>query len=269
MASKGSVAAPTDTQLEERSSSNGASLIFDSGDIRAVVGWLVSQVLPAGALLLLGFQWVTKKWLDQKFAKRLEEVKTAQAASLKHIQSSIDHQIHRAKKLYDTEFDVLSKSWVMFESLYSKIPELSQLSPLYAEWDTATIAEIEEVLNKRTDFTEDEKIQVLDADEPADEQRVVVDQRRAKAYEAETMALAHFLESNGIFIRREIRDKFKALLELITLAFSEFGSNIRRTQPSREHLSKLRSEGVVLRDELRDLIEGRLWTGTDAQNLSL
>ncbi|MDT4869133.1 hypothetical protein FQZ97_1041460 [compost metagenome] len=77
------------------------------------------------------------------------------------------------------------------------------------------------------------------------------------------MEFGHYLGSNGIFMRPEIREKFKRLSTLIILVFSEFASSVRRERSKSSHFMTLSTEGNVLRDELRDLIEGRLWSATE------
>lgn len=233
-----------------------------------IAGEVVTIGLPTTGVVFVASQWFITKWLEHKFAERLENLKAEQAKALKHIQSSIDHQIHRAKKLYDTEFEVMTKAWTMLEELYGHVLESRTTAPIYSEWEAGSPEEIREVLDADTDFTEDEKTQVLQAEDPADEFRVVFDWRRAKAYEAASIAFGHYLGSNGIFMRRDIREKFRRLSMLITLAFSEFASNIRRSDRIHTHYLTLMmdsNEGKKVRNELRDLIEGRLWSATATQ----
>jgi hypothetical protein len=238
------------------------SLLFQIAGEVFVIG------VPTTSVIFIASRWFITKWLEHKFAERLETLKTEQAKALKHIQSSIDHQIHRAKKLYDTEFEVMTKSWTMLEELYGHVLDSRATAPIYSEWEAATTEQIREVLDAETDLTEDEKTQVVEADDPADEYRVVFDWRRAKVYEAASIAFGHYLGSNGIFMRRDIREKFRRLSMLITLTFSEFASNIRRNDRVNTHYLTLMidgNEGKKVRNELRDLIEGRLWSATTTQ----
>ena len=223
--------------------------------------------VPTTSTVLIASRWFVTKWLEHKFAERLETLRTEQARALKHIQSSIDQQIHRAKRLYDTEFEVMTKAWTMLEDLYVHVLESRMTAPIYSEWGSASPAEIREILDAGTEFTDEEKARIVDAGDPADEFRVVFDQRRVKVYEAASIAFGHYLGSNGIFIRRDIREKFNRLSTLITLALGEFASNIRRGDRVSTHYLTLMTgdEGRKARKELRDLIEGRLWSATATQ----
>ena len=237
---------------------------FDITPVFTVVGEIIGIGVPTGGAVYLGSKWLIEKWMDHQFAERLAELRKEHDAALKHIQSSIDHQIHRAKKLYDTEFDVLTKSWNMLEELYGHVVDTSRTAPIFTEWDTATKDEIRAVLDTaEPEFSDEDKRQVVDAEDPSDEYRVVYNYRRAFVYEAASKEFGHYLGSNGIFMRPEIRERFKRLSLLITLVFSEFASNIRRARPAHTHFMTLNTEGKVLRDELRNLIEGRLWSAAD------
>lgn len=236
-----------------------------SNPIEVIVAVLTFGV-PTTGVVFLACRWFVQKWLEHKFAKQLADLKAEQDAALKHIQSSIDHQIHRAKKLYDTEFDVLTKAWNMLEELYGHVIDSTQSAPLYAEWDRATSDGIRSVLDAETNFTEEEKTQVVEADNPVDEFRAVFDLRRARLYRAAGVEFGHYLGSNGIFMRPEIRERFQRLSLLITLVFSEFASSIRRERSdNRNFMTLMDADGKVLRDELRALIEGRLWSATETQ----
>jgi hypothetical protein len=235
----------------------------------------INNLLEAvGAFVLVGgyttavfhaCRWFAQKWVEQKFAKQLAQLKAEQDAALRHIQSSIDHQIHRAKKLYDTEFEVLTKAWNMLQELRGHAVDTTRLAPTYTEWDNATSDEIRSVLDAEKDLTEEDKTRVIEADDPAEEFRVVYDLRRVSVYRATEIAFGHYLGSNGIFMRPEIRDRFKRLSILISLVFGEFASSIRRERSGSSHFMTLNTEGRVLHDELRDLIEGRLWSATETR----
>lgn len=242
---------------------------LEANKLFEIAGEIVAIGLPTTGAVFVASRWFITKWLEHKFSERLETLKTEQAKALKHIQSSIDHQIHRAKKLYDTEFDVMTKAWTMLEDLYGHVLESRAMAPIYSEWDAASPEQIREILDAETEFSDEEKTRVVEAEDPADEFRVVFDQRRANVYETASIAFGHYLGSNGIFMRRDIREKFKRLSMLITLAFSEFASNIRRSDRIHTHYLTLMmdtNEGKKVRNELRDLIEGRLWSATATQS---
>ena len=74
--------------------------------------FLGKLVLAGGGLAAMSyalFQLLGGKWLEAKFGERLQNLKAEQDRALRHVQSTIDREIHRAKKLYDSEFTALSE----------------------------------------------------------------------------------------------------------------------------------------------------------------
>lgn len=75
-------------------------------------------VLAGGGLAAMSyglFRVLGDKWLEAKFGERLQNLKAAQDRALRHVQSTIDREVHRAKKLYDSEFTALSECWRLGE----------------------------------------------------------------------------------------------------------------------------------------------------------
>lgn len=80
-------------------------------------------VLAGGGLAAMSyglFRVLGDKWLEAKFGERLQNLKAAQDRALRHVQSTIDREVHRAKKLYDSEFTALSECWRLLRDSYDQ-----------------------------------------------------------------------------------------------------------------------------------------------------
>ena len=64
------------------------------------------------------FKFLAAKWLDTRFAERLQNLKARQDETIRHVQSSIDREIHLARKLYDNEFTALTNCWRLLREAY-------------------------------------------------------------------------------------------------------------------------------------------------------
>lgn len=56
--------------------------------------------------------------MEARFAERLQNLKSEQDQAIRYVQSTIDREIHRAKKLYDNEFTSLSDAWRRLRAAY-------------------------------------------------------------------------------------------------------------------------------------------------------
>ena len=83
---------------------------------------LVLQLFPcllaAGAAGAALFRYFARKWIDHHFDERLQDLKSEQDKVLRHVQSGIDRNVHRAKMLYDKEFEVIAEAWQLLDKAW-------------------------------------------------------------------------------------------------------------------------------------------------------
>ena len=92
-------------------------------DLDTFLALLAKIALAGGGLGLIVyniFKFLATKWLDTRFAERLQNLKARQDETIRHVQSSIDREIHRAKKLYDNEFTALTDCWRLLREAYDR-----------------------------------------------------------------------------------------------------------------------------------------------------
>jgi hypothetical protein len=201
----------------------------------------VSKLLLAGgggAAIAYGlFQFFGKRWLDNRFvrqqsalnaafAERLQQIKAEQDRSARYIQSEIDRGIHRAKKLYDREFDVLSEAWL----------------------------KLDEVFNVGTTMALD-RLTAADP-KPADEWK-----RRQKAFDELSVAFSDFIARNGIFMPPDIDAKFDEFAGIMRTSFIALGLPDVYPQNDLEKIigSSLKNSSDLV-EQLRQLVMDRLWS---------
>lgn len=76
--------------------------------------WLAGLGITGGlaATIAYGaFQFLAKKWLDERFTERLETFKHAQNQEMERLRYRINALFDRTTKLHQHEFDVLPEVW--------------------------------------------------------------------------------------------------------------------------------------------------------------
>ena len=206
------------------------------------------------------FKVLGEKWLDGKFAERLQTLKTAQDEQLRHVQSFIDREIHRARKLYDHEFETLSEAWKLFCSSYSN--GLATGTDMYPQLSRYSKKELSDFLDTTAmrSFEKEEMLE-LDSERWTENFRRWSNFQRLRSYWDARRTFTDFLGANAIFWSPGIKEKFLTLDGLIGVSIAEMQQRLESNEyHSFDAATKLHRDGPVLKAELERLIQQRLWS---------
>ncbi|MBC7707124.1 MAG: hypothetical protein H7274_24665, partial [Rhodoferax sp.] len=195
----------------------------------------------------------------------LADLKAAQDRSLRHVQSTIDREIHRAKKLADKEFDVLSEGWTLLVKAFDAAETTA------TEWvkqlHKYTQAELDRTFEQaEMKHWEIDELMALHGDDRTEYFRRYEGYKRLNSYLEQRRALAGYLRINGIFMPDGMKERFEALDRMIATCFYEFQGRLDSRGPVPVEYDQfagvkaLHKLGVQLRDELEALIRIRLWS---------
>lgn len=62
-------------------------------------------------------------WMDRRFRKQIQDAEHAFQEKVRHVQSAIDRELDRARKLQDREFDALSTAWEILHEAFWRARE--------------------------------------------------------------------------------------------------------------------------------------------------
>jgi hypothetical protein len=130
-----------------------------------VISFLLKMLAFGGgsaAIAYLLFQWLGKKWIENKFAERLEQLRHQQALELQKLRVEIDAMLSGALKLQEKEFAVLPEAWAKLDESHGLVSWLVSPMQQYANVDRMNSTQIEEFL-AGTDFTGSQKDEVRNA----------------------------------------------------------------------------------------------------------
>ena len=190
-------------------------------------------------------------------------MKAEQDRSLRVVQSYIDREIHRARKLYDREFEVLSEAWrLLVRSFNSGIGTATEMYPNLARYtETDLVRLVEEVQMKHWEIDE---LRALEGTARTAYYRRWNGFRRLATFLTEHRDLQEFLLSSGIFMPQGTKAQFTALQEMIALCFADFEVRLRDTAAHEfGSVTRLTREGRALLDDLELSLHSRLWSASE------
>jgi len=232
-------------------------------------------VVAGGGGALIAFLMIkafAKGWLDSFFQAKaarlkteqdivLAELKRAHDAALKDVQAVIDKDLHRARKLYDREFEVLGEGWTLlvkaFDTTHSTLVTWVTRIDMMDEKQRNRAFEAEKFEHWQID-----QVLALEGQEMVDKFTKIKDQKRLITYREHRLEFARFLAVNAVFMPDGFKERFAAIDALIGAALVEF--ELRIDYPAQyaagSALMKLAQEGKPLLDELEALIHARIWS---------
>lgn len=230
--------------------------------------YLVSIVVAGGGLAAISyalFRFLGSRWLEAKFAERLQNLKSEQDQAIRYVQSTIDREIHRAKKLYDSEFTALSECWRLLREVYDQ--SAGTIASFTANVERLTDEELERFLTKLgMDEWQQNEIRTKNGQDRQVAYRKWSEWERFKRIDGLWRTFRSYLDANSIFFADGFTEKFRALDQLIVASNVEFESRVRYdgTDHGRAYsfdsTIRLRNEGEPKMKELEEMVRKRLWS---------
>lgn len=228
-------------------------------------------IAVTGSAMRLAFKTYGEKWLDRKFNLQLKKaqaeldahLKGVQAqfdGSLKHVQWDLDQNIHRAKKLYDKEFDVMQEAWERatrcldqgIQTAVDFYPPLSMLSEI----------ELDGFLNRDEILTDGEKqeLRTLKKEERTERYRFIANVQRLTKFSKELNEFRIFVLINSMYMRSEFEPKLTMIEHLVSDTLTDFEERLHGGAKTFKSVGTLGTVGRPLLAEIKNLIRIRLWS---------
>jgi hypothetical protein len=223
----------------------------------------ILQMLAYGggstATAYLLFQWLGRKWIENKFAQRLDQLRHQQALELSRLRVEIDSMLSGAIKLQEKEFSILPDAWANLDEAHSLVGWL--VSPLqqYANVGNMNKDQLEEFLVV-TEFSESQKNDVRKAREKDRTYQDILFWHRLHKVKKAFGDLQTFVARNGIFLPPELEEKFTKISEILWSAVisKEVGHEAKDWKMQREGWTKIKDETEPIYKEIKNEIQSRL-----------
>lgn len=234
------------------------------------LGKLVAASGGLAAASYLFFRFFGSRWLEAKFGERLQNLKAEQDRTLRYVQSTIDREIHRAKKLYDSEFTALSESWRLLRDAFDL--SVSGIMSQTPQVDRYTDEELDRHLTKLGMEDWEKRDMIAKTGKTRfDAYYVWTEHQRYLRMRKAWSDFRTQLDTNSIFFPEGLTEKLKVIELKIIAANVEFEDRLQqRANPHLrgdgrnmfEETNRLRTEGGPLMDELKKLVRDRLWSAS-------
>jgi len=225
-------------------------------------------VLYGGGSVSIGyalFRYLGSKWLESKFAERLANLKFEQDQAIRHVQSTIDREIHRAKALYDSEFTALSECWRLLREAYDQ--SVGTIASYTANVERLNNQELERLLTKLgMEEWQRNEMRALTGKERQHAVHRWSEWERYKEVEGTRRKFRNHLDANSIFFADGFTEMFRDLDAMIIASNIEYEGRIEYhgTGGISAHLfeatHKLRTDGGAKMKDLEGMVRKRLWS---------
>jgi hypothetical protein len=189
---------------------------------------------PSVAVAWGAFEFLGKKWLDNKFAVRLEELRHAKTTELEHIRHDIQATYSRITKIHEREFEVLPKAWFLLHHAYgSAFNVVGGIQPV-PNFGGMTDAELEEFLSTQTTFSPSQKQRLR---ETTDKKTYYFEALFCVTFDQavhKRRLFNNYIIKNRIFMTDSIYEKFAAVSHALSQGLNQFNSGKHATDASLE-----------------------------------
>jgi hypothetical protein len=232
--------------------------------------WALSVVTAGGGSALIAVAVVKafgSKWLENRFAERLQGLKHGHDQEMAHLKMRIDGQLDRAVKLNQREFEVLPDIWGKVTDAHYRA--LSFLSPMrqYPDFSKMDDEQRDETLAK-SDLAEWQKTELRAQDRYQQASYYAQALYWHELHEAKLASgkASDAVTKNGMFLSPDTFAKLDEFTTKIYRAISthEINKELRDSTPGDE-VADYRKNGEPAFKELSAFLRSRFWSMDQGQ----
>jgi len=213
-----------------------------------------SAVVAYGIFTLVG-----RKWLETKFAERLEAYKHEQTKELEEVRYRINAQFNRITKIHEKEIEVLPEAWIRLKKSIGQLQYFISPGRQYPNLDSMNGAQLEEFL-ARSEFYEFEKDKLRQADNKLQMYAELIFFH--ELHDIRTMArdFHHYIQENRIFLSNDLKEQFTRIDDLIwkSMTDKEFSHEMKDFKAERKSYKEVQDDIAPLVDNIEALVQKRL-----------
>ncbi len=205
------------------------------------------------------FVFLGKKWIENKFATKLEEYKSDQNKEIENLRYRINTLFNRVMKIHEKEYEVLPEAWVKLQDAKGHISRL--VSRFQTFPDFSRLSETEIKTNLKGYNWEDQEIDALisayDKNEHFQEK---IFWKRLEEAKLKFDDFHNYIIRNRIFLSKELKEQFNKADDLMrdTIIDREIGEEARDHKMKIESYKQLKENIEIIVDTIEKLVQERL-----------
>jgi hypothetical protein len=170
------------------------------------------------ALAFAVFRYLGKSWIENKFAKSLEEFKHEQVIEVQRLRVEIESMLSGALKLQELEFKVLPEAWKRLDDAYGLACWITASFQEYPSIEGMTDTELLEYFSKaHPDLLDSQVTRIIGASgrDRDDRFHELISWQRLNRARKAVGELETYVAGNGLFLPPTLKAKFLEIIPII------------------------------------------------------
>jgi hypothetical protein len=183
-------------------------------EISAFIGNVVAYGGGGAAVAYLLFQFLGKKWIENKFQERLDALKHEQAKEVQRLKIEIDSLLGGVLKLQEREFSILPEAWRLLDEAKGLVAWVVHPMQEYPDLNRMDELRFEEIL-KSSDLSEADQADVRRASDHNKEYIRLIFWKRLSRVRKTHGELQSFVAKNAIFLPEAMKGRYEKICSLM------------------------------------------------------
>ncbi len=205
------------------------------------------------------FVFLGKKWIENKFATKLEEYKSDQNRELEDFKYRINALFNRIVKIHEKEYEVLPAAWAKLHDAKDYISSLVSVLQQYPDFSRLKEAEIKSIL-KSYNWEEHQMDDLINANDKNKHFQDRIFWQRLREARSKFSDFHNYIVRNRIFLSKELKEQFNKADDLIwyALVTREVGEEANNHKMIYESYKKLKENIEPIITDIEKLVQERL-----------
>jgi hypothetical protein len=213
----------------------------------------------AAAVAYLIFTFLGKKWIDNRFAEKLEATKYEFNKQLEETRYKMNSLFNRVSKIHEKEFEVLPEAWLKMQDALGRISSITSLLQQYPDINGMSLPALQEFLDKSI-LHEHEKKELLQSNNKQSYYQDKMFWHELRTVEEAFFDFHNYIMRNKIFLSLDLQGHFTKIDDVMWSAIVErkIGHEAGDHQMWVTAYKKIKEEINPIRDTIEKLVQTRL-----------